>query len=146
MELTFYQNNSDKIQVVKNLTTIKTVSAQFYEQSSVLTPVVIMNYDSTLCTVNYFYLPYYGRYYFITDITVMDGNRMRITGKIDVLMSYATQIKSLQCIVDKQQPAFENKYINDGSYVVTDKEFNTVINFPSGLLDNGEFILITAGG
>ena len=26
------------------------------------------------------------------------------------------------------------------------KEFNTVLNFPNGFNDNGEYILITAGG
>lgn len=146
MNVTFYQNNSDKIQITKSLSTIKTVSAEFFNESSVISPTLIMAYDSTLCTTNYCYIPYFGRYYFITDIVIMDGNRMRVTCKVDVLMSYQSQIKSLQCIIDKQQTVPENSYINDGSYVVTDKEFNTIINFPSGLLENGEFILITAGG
>ena len=39
-----------------------------------------------------------------------------------------------------------NKYYNDGSFIVSSKEFIKTINFPNGFNENGEFILITAGG
>ena len=37
-------------------------------------------------------------------------------------------------------------YLNDGSFVSMEKEYITSKNFPQGFLDDGEFILITAGG
>ena len=37
-------------------------------------------------------------------------------------------------------------YYNDGSFISSEKEFIYTKNFPTGFLDDGTFILITAGG
>ena len=53
----------------------------------------------------------------------------------------------MSVIIDKQENMIgANLFIDDGSFVTENKEFNSVINFPSGFNDSGEYILITAGG
>ena len=53
----------------------------------------------------------------------------------------------MNCIVNKQQGTENaNLFLDDGSYVLENREFNSVINFPNGFNENGEYILITAGG
>ena len=56
-------------------------------------------------------------------------------------------IKSLTVILDKTQSIYKsNKYLDDGSFVVENKDFNTIYNFPNGFNEEGTFILICAGG
>ena len=145
MQVDFYNNSSDNRQVVKKITAVKSITAECYEESSILNPMFICAYDVSLFKANYLYVAYYERYYYINDITIIDGHRMRISAHVDVLMTYSDQILDLKCIIDKQATD-KNMYINDGSYIITDKTFNQIVKFPSGLLDSGEFILITAGG
>jgi hypothetical protein len=68
---------------------------------------------------------------------------------VDVLMSFRTQILNLDVVVnhasigDRDSPT----YVDDSDiWRTTVKTKTDVINFPSGLLDDGEYILITSGG
>lgn len=146
MEIIFYNNSSDNRQVKKNISSIKSMTAQCFNESSILNPVLICAYDVSLFSANYLYIPYYSRYYFINDITIIDGHRIKISAHVDVLMTYASQITGLQVIVDKQKTLNADAYFNDNSYVTDDRSTYATINFPNSFLDDGEFILITAGG
>ena len=146
MQIVIYSNNSDNRQVHKNITVIKTISVECFEESSILNPVFICAYDVSIFKANYLYVAYYGRYYYINDITIIDGHRMQISAHVDVLMTYAAQIQTLSVIIDKQDSLYPDKYYNDESFVVDDKTFNTTIVFPNELLNEGQYVLITAGG
>ena len=146
MQIVIYSNNSDNRQVHKNITVIKTISAECFEESSILNPVFICAYDVSIFKANYLYVASYGRSYYINDITIIDGHRMQISAHVDVLMTYAAQIQTLSVIIDKQDSLYPDKYYNDESFVVDDKTFNTTIVFPNELLNEGQYVLITAGG
>lgn len=145
MQITIYNNQSDARRVSKMLTALKTLQAEFYESSSVIDPVLLAAYDSTLFKANYAYIELMGRYYFIKNIEVLNGRQMRITMHADVLMSYAAAIKNLSVIISKQENDSYNLYLDDGSIITLNKTFNTVIPFTNGFNDQGEYILITAG-
>ena len=103
--------------------------------------------DIAVLGYNYCYIPDFGRYYYINGINALRANLFELSLGIDVLMTYAEAIRSNAAIVDKVQPQKgAMPYINDGSYVSTNKMYQTIINFSGGFNDNGEFILITAGG
>lgn len=147
MQITIYNNASDNRVVSKSLTAVKTLAAEMYENCSVTDPVILAAYDSALFTANYMYIPLFGRYYYIKDIQALNGRQVLIMGHVDVLMTYAAQIKSLTGIIDKNTgTGSTSMYINDGSYVTEQKTFTEVINFSNGFNDEGEYILITAGG
>ena len=96
---------------------------------------------------NYCYIHDFGRYYYINGINALRANLFELSLGIDVLMTYAEAIRNNAAIIDKVQPQKgAMPYINDGSYVSTNKMYQTIINYPNGFNDNGEFILITAGG
>ena len=62
-------------------------------------------------------------------------------------MTYAAEIRKNYAIVDKvENYGAAYKYINDGSFINTNRMDQSIINFANGFNDNGEFILITAGG
>ena len=77
----------------------------------------------------------------------LTGHRYQITCKSDVLESFKQDILALSAIIDKANAGNNiNMFLDDGSFVTENKEFNTVINFPTGFNASGEYILITAGG
>ena len=147
MNITLCQNLSENNIINKSIIDVENISAVIKGPISVETPVLLLQYNSSLQDINYFKIPEFDRCYYITDVVDLTGGRYQITGKSDVLESFKTAILGLTAIVDKQQGAsLVNMYIDDGSYMVENKEFNSVINFPNGFNSEGEYILITAGG
>lgn len=148
MNIKLCSSTSEIVAINKDITIIDDVSATIKGALSVENPVLILQYKSNIQpNVNYVYIQEYNRYYFVTDIINLTGGRYEIHCKVDVLMSFKDDILNLSCIVDKQSSKDNaNMYLDDGSFVVQSKEFVNTINFPRGFNDNGEFILITAGG
>lgn len=148
MNIKLCSSASELVAINKVISIIDDVSATIKGALSVENPVLILQYKSDIqSNVNYVYIPEYNRYYFVTDIINLTGGRYEIHCKVDVLMSFKDSILNLSCIVDKQSSKDNaNMYLDDGSFVVQSKEFVDTINFPNGFNDNGDFILITAGG
>lgn len=148
MNIKLCSSTSEIVAINKDISIIDDVSATIKGALSVENPVLILQYKSDIQpNVNYVYIQEYNRYYFVTDIINLTGGRYEIHCKVDVLMSFKDDILNLSCIVDKQSSKDNaNMYLDDGSFVVQSKEFVDTIDFPRGFNDNGEFILITAGG
>lgn len=148
MDVTLCNNASESNIINKTVTDIKQVSCVIKGNLSVINPVLLLTYGSDIDpAINYMKIPELDRCYFITDITDLTGGRFEVRGKVDVLESFKNDILTLSVLLDKQQGVDDiNMYLDDGSYVVENKEFNTVINFPNGFNEAGEYILITAGG
>lgn len=101
---------------------------------------VIYNY-------NYMYIGEFNRYYFIDDITNVSANRWIITASVDVLFSFMNDILETGAIIEKvENEVAANLYLDDGSFVMDSRKYNEIKEFPSGLNDNGSYILICAGG
>lgn len=146
MNLTLYYNSSERKVIGKSLQNVGTVTGILKGDASIMNPVFILeSNDNYLSGVNYLYWQESGRYYFIDDIQVMTGSRMVLYCSVDVLQSFSSQIKQQVAIVNKQQ-TLANMYYNDGSFRKDAREFYTVKSFTNGFNDNGEYILITAGG
>ena len=96
---------------------------------------------------NYMYIGEFGRYYFIDDITTVGNKRWIISASVDVLFSFLNDILSTTAIIDKvENETAANLYLDDGSFVMDSRKYNEVKEFPSGLNENGSYILICAGG
>lgn len=142
-------NNSDENFVInKYVKVLDTVTATIKGALSIESPVFILEYKSDIKSkINYVVIDELNRCYFITDIIHLTGYRYEIHCKVDVLESFKNNILGLSCIIDKQNSISNaNMYYDDGSFVLLNKENNSVINFPNGFNEQGEFILITAGG
>lgn len=145
MNLTLYYNSSERKVIGKSLQNLGNVAGILKGDASITSPVFILQSNNNyLSGVNYLYWQETGRYYYIDDIELMTGGRMVFHCSVDVLQSFATQIKAQTAIIDKQQIE-NNLYFNDGSFRKESREFYTVLSFPNGFNDNGEYILITAG-
>lgn len=146
MEIKLYKTSSPRKKLVKELTDGITLVGALRAQSSVMSPTFTVQ-DTAVVGYNYCYIPDFGRYYYINDINALRANLFELSLGIDVLMTYASEIRGNYAIVDKVENfgvAFN--YINDGSWINTNRTDQSIINFANGFNDNGEFILITAGG
>ena len=125
----------------------------FKEDTSLLNPTIIINGVSNassytiedIGTSNYFSIPKVNRYYFITDITMMSGGRVAITGKVDVLMSFKTDILgSTQLIVRQEKKT--NNYLIDTDIPLSSKKQVIEHEFGDSIKDSGYYILAVNGG
>lgn len=125
----------------------------FKEETSLLNPTIIINGVSNtsdytiedIGTSNYFYIPKVNRYYFITDITMMSGGRVAISGKVDVLMSFKTDIiGSTQLIVRQEKKT--NNFLIDTDIPLSSKKQVIEHEFGDSIVDSGYYILAVNGG
>ena len=118
------------------------------DSTSVFKPIVrIASDNGDIPTFNYMYIQALGRYYFIDDIVSINNNLWEISAHVDVLETYKNDILGNSAILENTEKKSVNMYLYDPDiFKVNCKHKTDIINFPSGLLDTGEFILITAGG
>ena len=145
MNLTLYVNNSEKNKIGKNLTNDFLLSGTLRDATNIINPVILIELNE-IGNYNYCYIPNFNRYYFITDITVIRTGLFAISLMVDVLESFKTNIKNLSVIILNTQNVGTNNYLPSQVFCNNVKSRTDIINFPNGLNDSGEFILITAGG
>lgn len=146
MEIKLYKTSSPRKKLVKDLSDGITLVGTLRAQSSVMSPTFTIQ-DTAVVGYNYCYIPDFGRWYYINGIDALRANLYELSLGIDVLMTYAAEIRQNYAIVDKVESlGAAYNYINDGSWVNTNRMKQSIINFATGFNDTGEFILITAGG
>lgn len=146
MTITTYINNSENNRLIKDLTQIKQ-----YVGCSAILPMSIINptidiVDSTFnVNCNYIYITDLNRYYFVNNITALNNGRWQLNCHIDVLMSYADEIKQQQATFRRQKYLY-NMYITDPEFHVESKT-NTVTRYLDGAgfeLNTNNIILTVA--
>ena len=145
MIINIYSTADDKRVIDKTLTLVmENASCQLVEGCSALDPVVKLSMNAAVYTANYMYIPYFGRYYYITNIEVIEGNVLRISGHVDVLKTYSSQLKN--CTINTRRN--ENNY---DMYLPDDRPVESRYiryskDFPTSFNDyRGSYILITVG-
>lgn len=148
MEITLYTNESEKNKLEKTITNSILLEGNLRDESSIINPIILIssNKEDIPYMYNYAYIPAFGRYYFITDIESVRTGLWRVSMHVDVLMSYKEQIKNLNVIINNSEETGANNYLSGNQWITNVKNTTSIVNFPNGLNDNGEFILITAGG
>lgn len=147
MDITLYINSSERQSINKTLSSGTTLSGALRGESSVINPSFLIETGNP-SGFNYCYIPDFGRYYFISNITSVRTGIWRIDCNVDVLMSFRSQILNLNVTVsdasigDRDNPT----YMSGDVWKTTVKTKTDILNFPNGLLDTGEYILITSGG
>ena len=151
MNITLYNNKSDKRNLIKNITEIKTVAATAKGDISVISPVLILNYTD-MSNINYCYITEMNRYYYIKNVTYLTGKRIQLFLEVDVLMSYADEIKALKVNVLRYS-GIRPTYISDGRIPLYSNTKQYVITFPDNIFNltdpkdtDKNFLLNIAGG
>ena len=148
MRVILYNTTSDNRVLSKNIALIKVIDAELKDANNVISPTLKIQRFEGWEKVNYIYIKSFNRYYYVNTIKQLLGNTILLDCSVDVLMSNKDAIRNLTCIIDKQEnssTAYSDKYLDDGSFITECRTFNSILNFPAGFNNDGEFILITAG-
>lgn len=144
MDIIFYNNTSDPNTINKTLTEVTTLSGELKTRCDIISPNITIS-NNGMINANYCYIPEFGRYYFIVRQTILNNNVIEIDLNVDVLESFKLEILSLPCILENSTTNNDN-YLSGPEWVTSVKTTTHIKQFPSGLNNNGEYILITAGG
>lgn len=99
IDVYFYTCNDDPRVLNKNLIPLlnnESVSAVLTANTSILQPILLIQYNGAVRGANYMYIPHFQRYYTIENITVTEGERMTITGASDPVHTKKTEL--LNCV------------------------------------------------
>lgn len=115
-----YNNSSDNRVVHKIITKIGgDRTCQITENCDITNPRIILDMSSSDLSANYMYIPDFGRYYYINNITILNGNQLEISGHCDVLMSFWNSIKSCPCTAGRSSSHYD-VYIDDPMITIKD--------------------------
>lgn len=115
MVINFYTCNCDNRVVDKtnHLTLGVTKECNIFNQTGIMHPSLLLTYDDSLVSYNYFEIPKWNRFYFITGMEVMNGQRIVVTGSEDVLHTNHAQIMNLDAYVVRTESSKTNNLIVD---------------------------------
>ena len=145
MNITLYQTTAEQNRLNKTLNNALSLSGTLREETSVTSPSIVIEHSNPV-GYNYAYIPAFGRYYYINDITSVRNGIWRLSLSVDVLMTYRSDILQADVILNAGTSPDRERYLDGDQWQATVKKFTDVLSFPQGLLDSGEYILITAGG
>lgn len=139
-------NNSASIVADKDFTTVDTLTGTLRNETSVTNPTIRIEADvNTIAECNYFYIPQFHRYYFLTDTVSIRNGLVEISGHTDVLTTAFKLGNLSECVgITKKQENKWNLYLNDGSFKVYQNPIVTTELFPSGF-NTFQYVLAVAG-
>ena len=141
----FARNNSEPIAVTKNITSLFELNGVLREGSSIINPEIEVEAPlSSLVSANYLIIPSFGRRYFIKNITSLFEPLSLISCHVDVLSSFAEEIKANKGIVHRQEQKF-NLYLNDGVLKSYQNPTVSTMPFPNNCFDGRTNVLLVAG-
>ena len=145
MNLRLCVNNSEKNKINKDLTAGVTLSGTLRNESNVVNPSIVINIENPTI-YNYAYIEDFKRYYFITDYISLRTGIWQINLKSDVLMSFKDSILASSVLINNTEATGKNNYLSGSNWVSNCKSKTDILTFSHGLLTEGQYILITAGG
>lgn len=151
MNVIFYKCADDKRVINKTLTSGVTQNCVQKDTNSILTPSIQVAQFSDFANYNYAHIPAYGRYYYIDNMTVDMGGLVVMSLSVDVLKTYAAQIKATKALIFRQSQKY-NALLSD-SVLQSQVNTDTITRpFTGGELSNQlgrnahNFILTTYKG
>lgn len=113
------RNSSPSNFVTKSLADVMVVTGVLRAGASILDPVILIETDTSanvISSANYAYIEAFSRYYYITNVRSDANGLWIISMHVDVLMTYAAQIRSQSAIVARQERVY-NMYLDDGWFI-----------------------------
>ena len=144
MVIRLFVNSSEPNKIGKSLTQELEITGTLRGETDLLKPEVLIEAEN-LSQYNYMTISQFHRKYFIDDMSVVRAGLWRVRGRVDVLDTYKDVIKA-QHVILKASDDNGDSYVTGEQWKSKVKSLTDILPFSSGLLDSGEYILITAGG
>lgn len=139
-------NQSPKNKIGKSLVDIMELSGYLKAESSIIDPVFVV--DSTITDLrvsNYCTIAAWKRSYFINDIKTVRQGLIELHCHVDVLQSFAAEIKNNSAIIKRNQNK-GNVLMNDGYFRIYQNPNIVLYEFQNGQsFDHYEWVLAMAG-
>ena len=148
MTLELMNTSSDKRYLSKSTSLIKKVTCKIKEGTSIINPTVIIKKlsDGHIRKCNYAHISEFGRYYFINDITEAPANQLEISMHVDVLKTYAAQIRGISTLILRQENVY-SPYYEDKEALVRVNRFREKKNIGTvGGADTNYYLTVNNGG
>lgn len=140
--INLYNNESPANKISKNITLITALSGELRGEANVVNPIVRV-YATAFPAFNYARIPAFDRYYYLRDVRQVRTDIWELSLESDPLMSFDLSDVAGVLVEGKSGGS---DYLEHRHFVRNVKTKTNIINFSNGLLENGEYILITAGG
>ena len=142
MIVNLYNNESPANKISKNITLLSALSGELRGETNIVNPIVRV-YATTFPAFNYAGIPAFDRYYYLRDVRQVRTDIWELSLESDPLMSF--DLSDVAGVL-VEGSAGGSDYLEHRHFVRNVKTKTNILNFSNGLLENGEYILITAGG
>lgn len=142
MIINLYNNESPANKISKNITLITALNGELRGETNVVNPIVRV-YATAFPAFNYARIPAFDRYYYLRDVRQVRTDIWELSLESDPLMSF--DLSDVAGVLVEGQSGGSD-YLEHRHFVRNVKTKTNILNFSNGLLENGEYILITAGG
>lgn len=151
MTVNLYTNSDDERKINKTLSGGAAVTFEMIYPSDVLRPSIRISASSWNAAYNYMYIAALGRYYYITEVTLDNGGAVIISGRVDPLKSYATDILGLICNVVRQENEGITNIVDNQLTLTPHKEIETLLCDKTAFnvreaVTQANYVLVIAGG
>ena len=148
MTLELMNTSADKRYLSKSTSVVKKVNCKLKEGTSIINPTVIIGKmsASSIKKCNYAYISDFGRYYFINDIIESTASQLEISMHVDVLKTYASQIRSISTLILRQEHVY-SPYYEDKEALVRVNRFREKKNIGTvDCSDTNYYLTVNNGG
>ena len=121
MNIVFYINNSDNRMLNKSLTELSSADISLKDENEIMRPVITLSAAYLPPSANYAYIQKFSRFYFINGQRILTGNRLEITLKEDVLMSWRVFLTQHAQVIAERSSSVPNKKLPDSVPVLANR-------------------------
>lgn len=141
MNVSLYKNSAppNKINKKSSLTNERTFENVYFTEKGtldILHPTVLLKVTNDIGDIsnyNYMYIGKFSRYYYIESIST-EGGLIRITGRVDALMSHRQDILASEQYITRSQ-SVQNRYLVDPLLPISSQHKYFVKTFGSPVFD-----------
>lgn len=144
MEIRLYNNSSPKKKLHKAITLVDTLTGSLKERCDLINPSIMIE-GSTVPSGDYAYIPEFGRYYYITKVTIERATLWRLDMHVDVYMTYENEIKKNTPIYERSQ-TLVNMYLPDNEMPIQQDTFTVTKKLSNARNLTNKNVLLTVQG
>ena len=142
-DIVLMNNQQELNKISKTPTTVMTLTGTLKEETDIVDPVIVIEYNGTLTNTNYMYISEFNRYYFITKVESVRTGLWRIYAHCDVLKTYSEAILGTECVVARSENRF-NLFLNDNAFKAYSNPRIQIAKFPQKF-EGEDYVLIMKG-
>lgn len=146
MKIFLYSNSSAVNEVSKLLTPLDEYDCTVKTPFSLESPTfrLVCPPMDVVSRCNYFHIPDMHRYFHVTSRVVQSGNCLELGGKTDGLMSFASDVRNVTAMIERQEFLYDDYLVDSNLPVRADCIVN--VETKSKVGDDNYYVYVTCTG